>query len=71
MTEVHTHIVKFQRGTRVGARSLRMEYVTATNYRDAERKAKALFSNWKQDGYFVLDVLEDDPFEIEELAIWK
>jgi hypothetical protein len=48
-----------------------MEYVKATNYRDAEKKAKALFPAWKQEGYYVLDVIEDDPYEVEELAIWR
>jgi hypothetical protein len=52
-----THVVKFQRGRVVGARSLRMEYVTADSDKAALAAAKKLFPTWKQDGYFVLGVV--------------
>lgn len=55
-TEQTTYVVKFQRGHRVGARSLRMEYVDAGSHNDAVRKAKKLFPTWKDEGYFVLGV---------------
>ncbi len=53
MTEYTVH---FQRGTRVGARSLRMEHVEADTTARALAAAKALFPTHRQDGYRVTRV---------------
>ncbi len=45
------YTIHFQKGTRVGARSLRMEHVEATSAKEAIAKGKALFPTFKADGY--------------------
>lgn len=44
------YTVHFQKGTRIGARSLRMVQVIASNIKEAAVKAKAEFPGWRQ-GY--------------------
>ena len=56
---IPTHTVMFQRGHRVGARSLRMEYVTAETEAEAIKAAKRLFPEWKAEGYYVYRVKEE------------
>lgn len=45
------YTVHFQKGTRVGARSLRMEQVTASRISEAAKKAKSAFPQWRERGY--------------------
>jgi hypothetical protein len=54
------YTVHFQRGHRVGARSLRMVHVVARDYRAAVKLARAEFADARAQGYRVVRV---DHFE--------
>lgn len=56
---MYTHVVMFQKGHRVGARSLRIEYVTAKTDAAAIKAAKLLFPEWKAQGYYVYRCKEE------------
>jgi hypothetical protein len=50
----------FQKGYRVGTRSLRICYPEAKSYREAVKKAKAEFPEWKSKGYYLYRVVNED-----------
>lgn len=52
--------VMFQRGYRVGARSLRIEYPEAATEKAAVKAAKAMFPEWKAQRYYVYRVVNED-----------
>ena len=57
MTEYTVH---FQKGSRTGARSLRMETVEADNPKAAVNAARMLFPDWRERGYRMIRI---DHFE--------
>ena len=59
MTEYTVH---FQKGSRVGARSLRMEHVEALNSSQALELAKLNFHDFRSQGYRIVrvDHFDDD-----------
>jgi len=63
MTEYTVH---FQKGSRVGARSLRMEQVEAASIKEAAVKAKQKFAGWRDGGYRLTRV---DHFEDGRVVI--
>jgi hypothetical protein len=56
------YTVHFQKGHRVGTRSLRMVHVEADNAKEAEAKAKAEFADFRQQGYRItrVDYFDED-----------
>jgi hypothetical protein len=63
---VTEYTVHFQKGTRVGTRSLRMEHVEADNPTSALVKAKHLFPDWREQRYRVVRV---DHFDGNHIVI--
>jgi hypothetical protein len=64
MTEYTVH---FQKGSRVGARSLRMEHVVAVDVEAAIRAGKALFPDHRSQGYRLtrVDHFDDETGRLE------
>lgn len=60
------YTVHFQKGSRVGTRSLRMEHVSAENSEAAIKAAKKLFPNFRAEGYRLTRV---DHFDDNGLVI--
>lgn len=54
------YTVHFQKGIRIGTRSLRMEHVEAANAQAAIALAKQNFPNYRREGYRIIRV---DHFE--------
>lgn len=59
------YTVHFQKGSRVGARSLRMEHVEAANAADAVKAAKRSFPDYRAQRYRITRV---DHFEDNHLV---
>jgi hypothetical protein len=63
MTEYTVH---FQKGTRVGARSMKLVMVEASTIKQAAIDAKKAFPEWKERGYRLVRV---DHFEGNDIVI--